>query len=296
MAQKARVRRAIFTALMFLTLPTLAEVAGAQPRNRPSGGMVTFYAAPNGVDIGNNCLSSASPCTVQGAHDVAKRDWDFAGSGCEIRLAHGTYTSTVALAGTYLGTHLCQIWGDVSGPNNACTPGAPNVVFDVPPGKFAFDIQDGMMTSIRGITVTGASGGGFYGRQHIVNDLACVHCKDIAQCLSLTHHATANFGLDNWVSGTMQVFVGADELSIATIAGGAQITALGPTSIRYLLLSYHGSRITFANGTGSINNQASITGIGQPKPDCLAYWMGSITKSGLTIPCNETAVLDGKIY
>lgn len=292
MAQRTRALSSIFfTALTFLTLPlaTLpADDAAAQTRLRATG-VVTFYAAPSGIDAYNNCLSAVTPCTVQGAHAVAKRDWDFANGGCEIRLAQGTYTgdgATVAVAGTYVGTHLCQVWGDVTGPDNACVPGAPNVVFEVPAGRAAFDIQDLAMTSIRGVTFTG-QGLALFGRQFVVIDLACIHCKDIAACAQVTHHTVMNFGLDNWISGAVDGLVGADRTSTVTIAGNSKIKALSATSVRYLFLSYNKSDIYFAPGSGGVANQNLITGVGQAKPDCIAVRGGSIDKGGLSLPCNE---------
>jgi hypothetical protein len=78
-------------------------------RNRATG-TVIFYAAPNGSDIDNDCLSAANPCTPQGAHTEAKNNWDFAYSSCWIQLADGTYTGRVSIVGQYVGTHLCDLW------------------------------------------------------------------------------------------------------------------------------------------------------------------------------------------
>ena len=65
-------------------------------RNRATG-TVIFYAAPNGSDIDNDCLSATNPCTPQGAHTVAMNK-------------DGTYTGRVSIVGQYVGTHLCDLW------------------------------------------------------------------------------------------------------------------------------------------------------------------------------------------
>src|SRR6266542_6693633 len=153
------------------------SVGVAEAQRLRSSSPVTFYAAPNGVDVGNDCLAEANPCTPQGAHSVALNDWDFAGSSCTVRLADGVYGSTVSIAGQYVGTHLCQVYGHVD-QNGACSDRSA-VVFDVE-NKIVFSVQDFMITSIACLTVQGTGGSlGFWGRQHAIIDLADIKCGAI---------------------------------------------------------------------------------------------------------------------
>src|SRR5690242_19300642 len=120
---------------------TISSPVKAKERNRLPG-TVIFYAAPEGSDIDNDCLSAENPCTPQGAHSVAQTEWDFANSSCLIQLADGVYTSTVSMAGKYVGLHLCDVLGKVDSQGNCIDRGA--VVFNVPRGNVAFTFQDGM--------------------------------------------------------------------------------------------------------------------------------------------------------
>jgi len=173
---KAGMILGIPAALSYL-LAMLGDVSSAEAQRYRPTQPVTFYAAPNGVDASNNCLSQANPCTPPGAHSVAFRDWDFASSSCTIRLAPGTYSgtaATVAIAGQYVGTHLCQVYGHVDAQGNCIDRTA--VVLDVPAGQAAFDVQDLMMTSVACLTVQGENAIGFFGRQHVIIDLADINC------------------------------------------------------------------------------------------------------------------------
>jgi hypothetical protein len=108
---------------IFLGALLVAAINGpvdAQHRNRATG-PVTFYAAPNGSDIDNDCLSAAKPCSPQRAPSVGKADWDFGHGSCTIRLADGTYAGKVIMAGQYVGTHLCDLLARSTAKTTALT-------------------------------------------------------------------------------------------------------------------------------------------------------------------------------
>src|SRR6516225_5675443 len=151
----------------------------AQQRNRATGPVI-FHAAANGSDTDNDCLSAANPCTPQGAHAVAMNNWDFAHWSCLIQLADGTYTSNVGIAGQYVGTHLCDLLGKVDSQGNCIDRNA--VVFNVPPGHVALNVEDGMIASIGRLTVTGG-GVGFHGRQFVIFDIVDVDCGRLSVCI-----------------------------------------------------------------------------------------------------------------
>jgi hypothetical protein len=168
----------------------------AQQRNRAMGPVI-FHAAPNGSDIDNDCLSAANPCTPQGAHWVAKANWDFAQGACSIRLADGTYTSYVSIAG-HVGAHLCDLLGKVDSQGNCID--RSTVVFDVPPGYVAFDVQDGMIASIGCLTVTGG-GVAFQGRQFVIFDIVDIDCGRLSVCISGVLNTVVNTVGEIWISG-----------------------------------------------------------------------------------------------
>ena len=87
----------------------------AQQRNRATGPVI-FYAAPNGSDIDNDCLSATNPCTPQGAHAVATNNWDFGNQPCLISCSHrspeGNLSVFVGRHGTMKleGKVRCSMW------------------------------------------------------------------------------------------------------------------------------------------------------------------------------------------
>jgi hypothetical protein len=283
----------VLEAIVFLLLMLGSEPAQAQ-RLRAST-LVTFYAAPDGKDEGNDCRSQQNPCTPQGAHGVAFRDWDFAGSRCLIRLRDGIYkgeAARVSLSGQYVGTHLCGVYGHVD-ENDVCTD-ATAVVFDVPAGRAAFDVQDLMMTSIACITVQGADAIGFNGRQYALFDLAYINCGAISQCLSLTAHSSANLVGDTWISGNATGFIAANQHSRVSIARGARIIATGPVSVTNFIQSHNHSIVEFLGDNKVVNSGFLSDSI------CQAYRSGSISLNGTAVPCSFSAWPapgdDGKVY
>src|SRR5262249_13635805 len=124
--------------LLCLSILVLLGCRAAEAQRLTSPSPVTFYAAPNGFDLGNDCLSQATPCTPQDAHSVALRQWDFAGSSCTIRLAPGIYNTTIDIAGQYVGAHLCQVYGYVDSANTCIDRTA--VVLIPSAGRAAFDV------------------------------------------------------------------------------------------------------------------------------------------------------------
>jgi hypothetical protein len=275
---KAAMTLGIPAALSYLLVCLGCEPAAAQ-RYRPTQ-PVTFYAAPNGVDAGNNCLSQASPCTPQGAHSVALRDWDFSRSSCTIRLADGVYTRGVSIAGQYVGTHLCQVYGHVNSVDVCADAGA--VVFDVPAGNI-WDIQDGMMTSIACLTVQGENAIGFYGRQHVVVDLSYINCSKISQCISMTQYAVSNLANYLWVSDNAGCLFCASHFAHIRLAN-VLIIPTKPVAINYFAQSAALSVVEFLNS--QISNPQWMAG-----SQCTTSYGAIILRGGLTLPCpiTETA-------
>ena len=191
--------RMLFGALLVVVV--ISGPVDAQQRNRATGPVI-FYAGPNGNDVNNDCLSAENPCTPQGAHSVAKTDWDFAHGSCLIQLADGAYTGSFSIAGQYVGTHLCDLLGKVDSEGNCVNRGA--VVFDVPRGHTAFNVQDGMIASIGCLTVTGG-GTGFHGRQFVIFDIVDVDCGDLSVCISGVLNTVVNTVGEIWISGNQDV-------------------------------------------------------------------------------------------
>jgi hypothetical protein len=283
----------VLEAVVFLLLLLGGEPAQAQ-RLRSSTA-VTFYAAPDGTDFGNDCRSQQNPCTPKGAHRVAFRDWDFADSGCTIRLRDGSYkgdAASILIAGQYVGAHLCQVYGHVD-ENDICTD-ATAVVFDVPAGNAAFDLQDLMMTSIACITVQGANAIGFHARQYALFDLAYINCGAISQCLSLSGHSSANLVGDIWISGNATGFIAANQHSRVSIARGARIIATQPVSVTNFIQSHNHSMVEFLGDNKIVNSGFLSDSI------CQAYRSGSISLNGTAVPCSFPAWPDpgdnGKVH
>jgi hypothetical protein len=93
--------------------PAQAQV---QPRIRTTG-VMTFYAAPNGIDLNNNCLIESAPCTPQGAHRQAQFNYDYGDGGvCIIKMGAGTYINAdgfMRISGQLVGRHACLVYGRV---------------------------------------------------------------------------------------------------------------------------------------------------------------------------------------
>ena len=261
----------------------------AKERNRSSG-TVIFYAGPNGSDIGNDCLSAANPCTPQGAHSVAKNEWDLANSSCLIQLADGTYTSNVSMAGHYVGLHLCDLMGKVDSQGNCIDRSA--VVFDVPRGQVAFNFQDGMIASIGCLTVTGG-GVGFHGRQFVIFDIVDVDCGRLSACISGTLNTVVNTLGEIWISGNQDTFAIAHLGSQFLL--NAQVVAKASVTVTNLFVSYDKSHIELSGQP--IVNPHFLAGSA-----CVARKMGTISKNGTVLPCRESASgtpqqgNDGMIY
>ena|SRR5215211_411672 len=277
---------------MFVGVLLAAAINGpvdAQQRNRATAPVI-FYAASNGSDIDNDCLSAANPCTAQGAHRVAKVDWDFAHGSCLIQLADGTYTGIVSIAGQYVGAHLCDLQGKVDSQGNCIDRGA--VVFDVPPGHVAFTVQDGMIASITCLTVTGG-GIGFHGRQFVIFDIVDIDCGRLSICIGGVLNTVVNTLGEIWISGDQDIFSTASWGS--NILMNAQVVVKAPVTVTNLFLSEHKSHIELSGKP--IVNPDFLAGSA-----CIAAKMGTISKNGTALPCREGASgtphqgNDGMIY
>ena len=297
-----RVVRLVFMSLVAALLALGCHAA--EPQRTRATGNVTFYAAPNGIDClsgeippiactrRNDCLSGDNPCTPQGAHIVAKDDWDFAAARCTIKLAIGTYTKGVSIAGQYVGAHLCQVYGLVD-RNGACID-REQVVFDVK-NEIVFQVQDLMMTSIACLTVQGTGGSiGFAGRQYVVIDLAYIKCGAISQCIAVVDKASANVTGDIWIAGDSNCFACADKQSHLKFGGDTKIRATMPVSLRYFIMSFSQSTVEFI-GRNEVINPEYIAG-----SSCWPYIMGIIVTSGMPLPCVVDPPPgpgnDGKVY
>jgi hypothetical protein len=259
----------------------------AQQQRYRATGQVIFYAAPNGRDIDNDCLSAVNPCTAQGAHDVAKANWDFAHGSCLIQLADGTYTSYVSMAGQYVGTHLCDLLGKVDSQGNCIDRSA--VVFDVPPGHIAFALEDGMVASIGCLTVTGG-GVGFFGRQFVIFDIVDIDC---GHGISGVLYSVVNTVGEIWISGDQDTFAAASLGSQFLING--TVVAKAAATVTNLFVSYNKSHIELL-GKPIVNPHflaGSVCSVGR---------MGTISKNGTELPCREGRSgtpqqgNDGRIY
>jgi len=274
----------LVTAVTLALLATAVE-AEAQ-RLRTPGKPATFYAAPDGVDAGNDCLSPARPCTPQGAQNTAKHDWDFGRSGCTIRLAPGRYEgaiATVLIHGQYVGAHLCQFYGDMN-EDDTCRD-RNNVVFKPSPGHAAFDVQDGAITSIICLTLEGEGAIGFYGRQHVVIDSADINCGTISRCVVLTHYAAANFARWTWITGDQDAFISAHKHSNVLFGAVSGIKVVRPVSVVQLFLSYGHSEIELIPGG------ENSPGFEWSNPNflaaskCITRQHGTIVSNGVELPC-----------
>jgi hypothetical protein len=279
-----REQLAVVTAVAFalLVAPTHAEAQ----RLRTPGKSVTFYAASDGVDSGNDCLSQARPCTPQGAQTTAQHDWDFGRSACTIRLAPGSYegaVATVLIHGQYLGAHLCQFYGDMN-EDDSCRD-RNSVVFKPSPGHAAFDVQDGAMTSIICLTLAGEGAIGVYGRQHVVIDAADINCGTITHCVLLTHYAAVNFARWTWITGDHHAFISAHKHSNVLFGAGSGIAVLRPVSVGQLFLSYGHSEIELVPGGENSpgfewSNPSFLAG-----SKCITRQRGTIVSNGVELPC-----------
>jgi hypothetical protein len=234
---------------------------------------VVFYAAPNGVDTGNTCLSAASPCTAQGAVDVSKNDWDFAGHVCIIDLANGNYPKLFA-SGHYVGTHLCHVRGNVD-QQSACIDRLSVTV-----GGFA--IEDGMIMSIACLTL---KGDGVWGRQGVIVDLVDINCDAVPTCLALTVRAAANVIREIWISGDASAFVNATQNSYAGFT--AQVVVKKHAAVPSFALASQKSTIEFAS---PIVNSTAIYGASGPDSwsQCYRDRTDDIVGSGLPCIMNTT--------
>jgi hypothetical protein len=273
-AQKRRLWVMIRMFVGFLLAATINGPVDAQQRNRATTPVI-FHAGPNGSDIDNDCLSAANPCTPQGAHWVAKMDWDFAHGSCVIQLADGTYTGTVSIAGQYVGTHLCDLLGKVDSEGTCIDRGA--VVFNVPRDHVAFSAQDGMIASIGCLTVTG-EGIGFHGRQFVVFDIVDVDCGHLSVCISGVLHTVVNTVGEIWISGNQDVFASASSGSNFLL--NAQIVVKAPVTITNLLVSDQKSHIELSGKP--IVHPELLAGSA-----CVVARMGTISKNGTALPCRE---------
>jgi hypothetical protein len=253
---------------------TISSPVDANQRNRAAG-PVTFYAAPNGSDVDNDCRSAANPCTPQGAHKVAKNEWDFANSSCLIQLADGTYTGTVSIACQYVGTHVCDLVGKVDSQGNCIDRSA--VVFDVPPGQAAFNIQDGMIASIGCFTVTGG-GIGFHGRQFVILDILDVDCGRLSVCITGVLNTVVNTLGEIWISGNQDTTAGAYLGSQFLL--NAQVVAKRGVTVTNFLVSCDKSHIELSGKP--VVNAHFVT-----DSACVARKMGTIAKNGTILPCRE---------
>jgi hypothetical protein len=281
-------------AIAFLLVLLGEPPAAAQQRLRATEN-VNFYAAPNGNDLNNNCLSAAIPCTPNGAYAVAKNDWDFAGNGCYIRLADGVYTQGIFAYGQLVGVHACTVMGHVDQAGNCLDSKA--VIFDAPPGKAAFSIQDGMIAGI--ICVWARGSVGFHGRQMVVVDLVDVACGPIIICIQGTMAGTQiNIAGKLQLRGNITSMVAMDKNSVAFFARTQlAVDSISPITIDYLIQADDGAHIEFI-GNPPIENIGYILGAdGTPgSAKCIVAWMGRVKANGLNIPCEIISFTDGKFY
>jgi hypothetical protein len=207
-----------------------------------------------------------------------------------IQLADGTYTGSVSIAGQYVGAHLCDLEGKVDSQGNCVDRGA--VVFDVPPGQVAFDVEDGMIASIGCLTVTGG-GVGFQGRQFVIFDIVDIDCGRLSICISGVLNTVVNTVGEIWISGNQDTFAAASLGSQFLING--PVVAKAPVAVTNLFLSYNKSHIELSGKP--IVNPHFLSG-----SVCIAWKMGTISKNGTELPCREGGSgmpqqgNDGRIY
>jgi hypothetical protein len=163
--------------LLTLLFCVLCSVSAFAQRQIATG-LTIFYAAPNGMDLGNNCLSQTAPCTPQGAINQITNKWDFANAiniTCQLNLAAGTYNGDLKFYGSFVGTHVCNVLG--AGWNgSACTNADLSQINGV------MDFQDGGAWAIACFKLIGSRG--INVRQVVpVLDIAEVDCAVSIVCI-----------------------------------------------------------------------------------------------------------------
>ena len=156
-------------------------------------------------------------------------NWDFAHQRCLIQLADGTFSGKVSIDGQSVGAHFCDLHGKIDSQGN-CDRGA--VVFDVPRGHVAFTVEDGMIASIRCLTVTGV---GFHGRQFLIIDISDIDYGRLSGVLN----TVVNTAGEIWISGNQDIFAAAFLGSQFLING--PVVAKAPVTVTNLFLSYNSS-------------------------------------------------------
>jgi hypothetical protein len=162
------------------------------------------------------------------------------------------------------------------------------VTFNVPAGGAAFDVQDLMIVSINCVRVTGA-GNGFYGRQDVIIDLANINCGAINQCFEAEQNARIKAVGFVVISGSTNCFACTSDMSLISFPF-TNITVNTNVSIPYFVNSHKLSRVEFL-GAAIFNPELVAAG-----SRCMAFRGGLIEKNGLTLPCADVPISDGKIY
>jgi hypothetical protein len=92
--------------------PAQAQV---QPRIRTTG-VMTFYAAPNGIDL-NNKLDRIGTLHASGRASSSSFNYDYGDGGvCIIKMGAGTYINAdgfMRISGQLVGRHACLVYGRV---------------------------------------------------------------------------------------------------------------------------------------------------------------------------------------
>lgn len=278
-----RMARALFTCLAVAAL--LAPAPAAAERQRSSS-PVWFYVAPDGADAGNDCRARERPCTLQGAQSVAKGQWDFAGAGCFVSMAPGVYrgdAATVLIAGQYVGAHLCHFFGYVDDSSEVHCIDRTAVVLE-PVGRPAWDVQDGAMVSVHCVTIRG--GTGFFGRQHVVVDLADINCEGVSVCIALVYYAVANVARDLWISGTVNTLAGVTHHASLLFTYRSRLVVKEPVTLSHLFTSGALSIIELMRPHGDVPGFA----VDNPEPisgaRCYAQHGGGIIRGNIPLPCD----------
>jgi hypothetical protein len=263
---------------------TLASSAHAD-RIKVSG-EIFFFVDPAGNDD-RDCRSEAAPCrTMQTAYARARRDYDFTGAHCNIKLSDGVHTEGLAMTGTLVGTHLCHVIGNLENREA--------VIVQPPPGSPAFNIQDLAMISVMDLTVQGDSIIGFYGRQLVVVDIARVKFGPMpnGMAVSMVDQAGANLVGDFSIEGDMVGFLSANSMSRINVATGASIDVKRPVDIRYFVMSYQSSLVEFNAGV-TLKEAELVKG-----QQFLASWGGIVNTNGLALPGSVPGITQfgGHVY
>jgi hypothetical protein len=254
-----------------------------------------FHAAPGGKDLNNDCLDAALPCTPQGAYVQAMTNWDFAGKSCLIKLANGTYTvppgeALMEMAGMPVGTHLCQVSGDVTPDFSSCNN--PNsVIVDIPQGGQGFSNTDGIISVISCLTIRGANNAvGIWSQQSTALDIADIVCGPVPRCIEASTTPAVNINGPMWLGGDIETFLAAGN-GTALKVWYQQVTPLRQLTISYWALAYGaGASIEFREA--SVPDSHLISG----PTVCIPAWTGVIIAGGMAMPCTVTPVADGKFY